>query len=125
MSELSDKVRDIEESATRMHMLCGGILATLLVNRVRGNITTVDDVAFDAMVTSWRKEWDGLPDADPLTRMVDRFLGWRLPEDFGPDAGISFDRTYVDKWGMPIGTNLFTADQARGMIMYLLELPKP
>lgn len=25
-----------------------------------------------------------------VKHMVDRFLGWRLPDDFSPDAGISF-----------------------------------
>lgn len=46
---------------------------------------------------------------------VSKFLGWRLPFDFAPDAGISYDRSYRDKWGLPIGTNLFTAQQAKYM----------
>ncbi len=50
--------------------------------------------------------------------MVDRFLHWPLPEDFSPDAGISFDSQYKDKWGMPIGTNLLNANQARNMLEY-------
>lgn len=61
---------------------------------------------------------------DQIKHMVNRFLGWKLPEDFTPDAGISFD---VEKcrYGMtvhfPIGTNLFTATQAEAMIRYLTE----
>ena len=55
-----------------------------------------------------------------VAKMVDRFLCWKLPDDFGPDAGISFDPAYKEKWGMPVGTNLFTADQARDMILHLL-----
>jgi hypothetical protein len=31
--------------------------------------------------------------------MVDAFLGWKLPTDFSPDAGISFDSEYEKKWG--------------------------
>lgn len=57
---------------------------------------------------------------DIVDLMVDRFLGWKLPDDFAPDGGISF--TPMDHpllW--PIGTNLFTADQARAMIKYLLS----
>ena len=48
--------------------------------------------------------------------MVDAFLCWKLPKDFYPDAGISFDRMN-DYEGphWPIGTNLFTAEQAAQM----------
>jgi len=48
--------------------------------------------------------------------MVDAFLCWKLPKDFHPDAGISFDRRN-DYEGphWPIGTNLFTAEQAAKM----------
>lgn len=27
-----------------------------------------------------------------IKHMVDRFLAWRLPENFNPDGGISFER---------------------------------
>jgi len=56
-----------------------------------------------------------------VDKMVDRFLGWKLPKDFGPDAGISFNPTKPyegDELGnswWPVGTNLLTADQARQM----------
>lgn len=56
--------------------------------------------------------------------MVNRFLGWRLPKDFWPDCGISFDGRKDDKWNKnktwPIGTNLFTADQAKAMLEHVL-----
>ena len=65
-----------------------------------------------------------------IDKMVDRFLGWKLPEDFHPDAGISFSPyfnvEYNAKRGKPpqrhdpIGTNLFTADQARTMFEHCL-----
>lgn len=62
-----------------------------------------------------------MTDKDALVKkMVDRFLCWKLPDDFAPDAGISFDGTYKDKWGMPVGTNLLNADQAKAMILHML-----
>lgn len=58
--------------------------------------------------------------------MVDRFLGWKLPPDFGPDAGISFKAPPHPSW-WPTGTNLLTATQAEAMFRYVLAaapLPK-
>jgi len=57
--------------------------------------------------------------------MVDRFLNWRLPHDFAPDCGITFDGCKPDALGYapswPVGTNLLTADQARAMIKYIIH----
>lgn len=55
-----------------------------------------------------------------VSEAVNRFLGWKLPENFSPDAGISFDPAYKEKWGMPIGTNLLNADQAKAMFQHCL-----
>lgn len=56
-----------------------------------------------------------------LGAAVDRFLGWRLPDDFFPDCGISFKPLgYPNGW--PIGTNLLTAAQAREMLAYVLGI---
>jgi hypothetical protein len=60
--------------------------------------------------------------------LVSRFLGWKLPQDFNPDCGISFKRhgdyehpvMGVHRYE-PIGTNLFTAEQARVMFEHCLE----
>ena len=52
--------------------------------------------------------------------LVDRFLAWPLPRDFGPDAGIAFTPS-THPHGWPTGTNLFTADQARAMLNYLFD----
>jgi hypothetical protein len=58
-------------------------------------------------------------DAPEVTEMVNRFLGWPLPKTFGPDCGISFKPlAHPNAW--PIGTNLFTADEARAMFEYVL-----
>lgn len=66
--------------------------------------------------------------APPLTlaEMVNRFLAWKLPTDFRPDAGISFKPNYNQHtpWPAkhePVGTNLFTADQARAMFEHCLR----
>ena len=57
-----------------------------------------------------------------IDHMVDRFLGWKLPEDFSPDSYITFDHEKAKQnpnfW--PIGTNLLTADQARQMVEHML-----
>ncbi len=63
---------------------------------------------------------------DQIKHMVDRFLGWKLPENFAPDDGISFE-PIAGKDGphpfrrTPSGTNLFDAAQADAMIRYLIE----
>ena len=56
--------------------------------------------------------------------LVDRFLGWRLPENFNPDAGISFKATYNESTAhpakhSPCGTNLFDATQADAMVRHM------
>jgi hypothetical protein len=59
--------------------------------------------------------------------MVSRFLCWRLPDDFAPDAGITFKRVYNESSPMgpsvhePVGTNLLTAPQARAMLEHVLS----
>jgi hypothetical protein len=63
---------------------------------------------------------------EQIKHMVNRFLGWRLPEDFNPDGGISFKKTFNDHLPQPTkheptGTNLLTATQAEAMIRYLVE----
>jgi hypothetical protein len=65
-----------------------------------------------------------------INKMVDNFLQWKLPSDFSPDAGISFEpefnHDYMARQGKPpmkhnpIGTNLFNAGQAKAMIEHML-----
>jgi hypothetical protein len=62
---------------------------------------------------------------EQIKHMVDRFLGWKLPKDFSPDAGISYKNPYNEDSPHyhthgPIGTNLFTATQAEAMIRHLV-----
>lgn len=68
---------------------------------------------------------------DQIKHMVNRFLGWRLPEYFRPDAGISFEPEFNVEWNAkqgrppqrhePTGTNLFDAGQATAMVRYMLD----
>lgn len=53
-----------------------------------------------------------------IDQAVDRFLAWKLPEDFSPDCGISFTKpNHPTSW--PIGTNLLDAIQAKGMLQHV------
>lgn len=61
-----------------------------------------------------------------IKHMVDRFLGWRLPDNFCPDGGISFKATFNEHTAHPMrheptGTNLFYAEQATAMVRYMVE----
>lgn len=63
---------------------------------------------------------------DQIKYMVDRFLAWRLPENFTPDCGISFKPNYNEHTAWPAkheptGTNLFDAIQAEHMVRHLVN----
>lgn len=60
--------------------------------------------------------------SEQIKRMVERFLGWRLPENFAPDCGISFTPNYPLGNGKyePVGTNLFDYAQAEAMVHYMI-----
>lgn len=60
--------------------------------------------------------------APDIDGMVNRFLGWKLPQNFYPDCYVSFDREKASQspHGWPIGTNLLTAEQARKMFEYVM-----
>ena len=61
-------------------------------------------------------------DDTQIKHMVDRFLQWKLPADFNPDGGVSYAPI---SYHTLIGTNLFTATQAREMVKFMLaEMPK-
>ena len=74
-----------------------------------------------ASIADALEERNGQPN---IKHAVDKFLAWPLPKDFSPDGGISFKnepdaRGYAPSW--PVGTNLFTADQAQQMFEYVLK----
>lgn len=61
-----------------------------------------------------------------IKHMVERFLFWKLPEQFHPDCGISFVADYNQNTAYPAkheprGTNLFDYTQAEAMIRHMLE----
>lgn len=60
---------------------------------------------------------------EQIKHMVNRFLGWRLPTDFRPDAGISYTRPnyHPSVDATPLGTNLLDANQAEAMVRYLVS----
>ena len=67
-----------------------------------------------------------------IKHMVNRFLPWRLPENFNPDGGISFKKAINEgrpDWPQknePVGTNLLDATQAEEMARHMIEgLPAP
>lgn len=63
---------------------------------------------------------------EQIEHMVDRFLRWKLPEKFRPDAGISFKPDFNENtpWPSkhkPSGTNLFDCNQATEMVKFMIE----
>lgn len=63
---------------------------------------------------------------EQIKHLVDRFLRWKLPENFRPDAGVSFKAAYNEHTAhpmkhAPVGTNLLDADQAEAMVRYMVE----
>lgn len=67
---------------------------------------------------------------EQIKQITNRFLGWRLPEDFRPDDGISFEPEFNKEWNAaqgkppqrrtPTGTNLFSYTQAEAMVRFIL-----
>jgi hypothetical protein len=58
--------------------------------------------------------------------MTEQFLRWKLPENFNPDGGISFEP--VGNKGTPhqfkrepTGTNLFDYNQAEAMVRHMIK----
>lgn len=68
---------------------------------------------------------------EQIKHMAERFLMWKLPQPFRPDAGISFEPEfnveYMAKQGKPpmrhepTGTNLFGYTEAVEMVRHMIE----
>lgn len=63
---------------------------------------------------------------EQIKHMTERFLSWKLPEDFQPDAGVSFKPTFNENTSHPgrhepSGTNLLSYTQAEAMIRHMVE----
>jgi hypothetical protein len=95
---------------------------TLRVSTTLGELRKVRSASYAASLPSAPAKTPPAPD---VARMVNRFLGWRLPKPWHPDNGISYKRPNYGHapadhdW--PTGTNLFDAEQAKQMIEYMLE----
>lgn len=72
---------------------------------------------------------------DQIKHMANRFLGWKLPQNFRPDGGISFQPEYNVEYNasrglppernQPSGTNLIGYTEAVEMVRYMVEgMPK-
>ena len=63
--------------------------------------------------------------------MANRFLQWKLPKNFSPDGGVTFDPimnagTQYEMRREPTGTNLLDAMQAEEMVRFISEgMAKP
>lgn len=62
---------------------------------------------------------------DQIKQMAERFLHWKLPDSFNPDAGITFNPEYRIYGGgtarhKPTGTNLFSYTQAEEMVRFII-----
>lgn len=53
---------------------------------------------------------------EQIKHMVERFLAWKLPDEFNPDGGISYTRGL-----RPLGTNLFNYREATEMVEFMVE----
>ncbi len=63
---------------------------------------------------------------DQIKHMAQRFLCWKLPENFHPDCGISFTPDYNTLTKKPAkhepsGTNLFDYTQALAMVRHMVD----
>lgn len=64
---------------------------------------------------------------EQITYMVNRFLAWKLPENFNPDCGISFKKTFNEDTPFgpskhePSGTNLLDFFQAKEMVLHMID----
>lgn len=55
---------------------------------------------------------------DQIKKLAEAFLRWKLPLDFQPDGGISFNFIVGHR---PTGTNLLTLRQAEDMVAEIVE----
>ena len=89
----------------------------------------ITDAQIDERVRNLKTAFSVDTTDDLVKEIVNRFLCWKLPKDFSPDAGICFKAEYNEDtpWPArhePLGTNLFHAGQADEMVRHILGLPK-
>lgn len=122
-------------SADRMNEIANKVMGEVIASMQPNNFGLAETVGLITPQESAAQDEVFYVISPCVQEMVDRFLGWKLPKDFSPDCGISFERTvrmYVgegkteiqerphDNGWWPTGTNLLTADQAKVMFEYVL-----
>ena len=90
------------------------------------NVPSVLPVWQGISLTSHHRDQEKDMTEEQIKHLVDRFLGWKLPENFNPDGGISFKKTFNEHTAYPMkhepsGTNLLNATQADTMVRYMIE----
>lgn len=129
---LSELTRLQEENGQLRLAICGGEDAPGYADSLP--LADILGVAANNL-GSWREASDraarlqeevkGLRDEDQIKAMVERFLAWKLPADFSPDAGISFKAEFNENTAHPMrheprGTNLLNHTQAEAMVRHLV-----
>ncbi|WP_287210710.1 hypothetical protein [Mesorhizobium sp.] len=143
-SAARDFVEDWKKGNLRL-CIVGTTHATLLDDALKDLSRAHEEALVAAPATRWGDsgpipghdfgdEFDAPPPSEvpgdmvesQIKRMVERFLTWRLPEDFNPDGGISFKKTFNEGTAFPmkhepVGTNLLNAVQATAMVRHMVE----
>ena len=136
---LQDAIRELEEAADLLEMFvlakesvcCDPINPVPDEYKQRWLPKTRREHELVAYLRRAQQEQDALVaaayrDEKQVKHMVDRFLGWRLPENFNPDGGISFEPlgnrgTEHEYKRQPVGTNVLDATQAEVMVRYMID----
>jgi len=92
-----------------------------VITAITGRISTL----LNASVATTQRRANMLTD-EQVTHMVNRFLAWKLPTDFSPDDGISFEKVAGASGPHPftrepVGTNLLTFTQAKAMVQHMID----
>lgn len=107
VAKLQKAVKDGDMAGAREYAADVGNMSMMVLDVCGGLVTLPGD--------------PNAPAIPGIKAMVDRFLSWRLPAGFAPDAGVSFQPP-VHPHAWPVGTNLLTADQAEQMVRHMLGL---
>lgn len=90
---------------------------------VNYRLTDIGEMERAAIAALQQAQQAQQPAENVVDHMVNRFLSWKLPQDFAPDCGISFAPLTNPEWThdvWPIGTNLLHAGQAKALVEHML-----
>lgn len=87
-------------------------------------ITSAEAAFYGRVLTAIRFPETTISD-QRIERMAGRFLNWKLPADFAPDGGVTFEPVGNRDTGNeyrrePVGTNLLTYNQAVEMVRHMI-----